>query len=269
MHKSFSYQGYQQHYNLLGNGPLVLFIHGFGEDGHIWDNLVPALQSDYTLLIPHLPGSNASELLSSITIESMAEVISTLLAHENCKAPVTILGHSMGGYIALAMAEKYPQLISKLGLIHSTAFADSEAKIEQRLKSIEFISNNGAASFLDATIPNLFKKYSQHPQINILKKQGKNFTAATLVAYYQAMIDRPDRRMVLTQLGKPILIIAGFYDMAVPLAQSLQQAYLAQTTHFHILKNSAHMGMWEETDGFLEVIGTFLKSPLNLKELDY
>lgn len=259
MDKIFDYEGSQQHYTLIGNGPAVLLIHGFGEDGRIWESIVPQLQTSYTLVIPHLPGSNKSELLKNTSIENMADVMFALLEVENLKS-IVVLGHSMGGYIALAMAEKHPSLIDKLGLIHSTAFADTPAKIEARRKSIEFIQDRGAKEFLDATISNLFRKDSTNSQIDILKTRANEFTNTALIAYYQAMIARLDRSAILSKFEKPILFVAGQYDNAIPIEQSLQQAHLGRIMHFSLLQESGHMGMWEEQEKFLTVISSFLAS---------
>ncbi|HQY10828.1 MAG TPA: alpha/beta hydrolase, partial [Ferruginibacter sp.] len=239
-------------YRITGKGKPVVLIHGFGEDGNIWDKQVDFLQNQFQLIVPDLPGSGKSGVISSqsaVGMEEYAEIIKAILVEEKIEKS-TMLGHSLGGYITLAFAEKYPDMLSSFGLVHSTAFADSEEKKAARLKSIEFIKKYGAYDFLRTTIPGLFsKQWSQDhlPEIETLVEKGKNFSSEALIQYYQAMINRPDRTAVLKNFSKPILFIIGEQDNAVPFAQSMQQCYLPVQSHIHILRNSAHMGMLEET----------------------
>jgi pimeloyl-ACP methyl ester carboxylesterase len=204
-----------------------------------------------------------------MSIEGMAKCIKELLNYEGIieETAISILGHSMGGYIALALIQEHPTLFSSFGLIHSTAFADSLEKKVARKKSIEFIQANGSYDFLKTTIPNLFYKGQFVLQdklnplstcINDLIRQGKNFTAQALIAYYTAMLNRPDRITVLQTFAKPILFIIGEHDLAVPFSQSMQQCHLPQQSHVHILRHTAHMGMWEEVEKTNNAIELFL-----------
>lgn len=255
--KNIKYSDSTIFYRITGKGKPVVLIHGFGEDGNIWDKQVDFLQDQFQLIIPDLPGSGRSELVKDADIETYCEIIKEIVTIElqflrqQAEAEGTVMfGHSLGGYITLAFAEKYPDMLSSFGLVHSTAFADSEEKKAARLKSIEFIKKYGAYDFLRTTIPGLFsKQWSQDhlPEIETLVEKGKNFSSEALVQYYQAMINRPDRTAVLKNFSKPILFIIGEHDNAVPFDQSLQQCYLPVQSHIRILRNSAHMGMLEET----------------------
>ena len=250
--KNIKYSDSTIFYRITGKGKPVVLIHGFGEDGNIWDKQVDFLQNQFQLIVPDLPGSGKSGVISSqsaVGMEEYAEIIKAILVEEKIEKS-TMLGHSLGGYITLAFAEKYPGMLNSFGLVHSTAFADSEEKKAARLKSIEFIKKYGAYDFLRTTIPGLFsKQWSQDhlPEIETLVEKGKNFSSEALIQYYQAMINRPDRTAVLKNFSKPILFIIGEQDNAVPFAQSMQQCYLPVQSHIHILRNSAHMGMLEET----------------------
>lgn len=260
--KNFTYQSSKIFYRITGNGKPVVLIHGFGEDGNVWHNQIAALEKNYTLIIPDLPGSGQSELIGDMSIEGMANCIKELTNIEALSSSSTgrgwegaVLGHSMGGYITLAFAEKYPLAVAAFGLIHSSAYADSEEKKEARRKSIEFIKTNGAYEFLKTAIPGLFLlgQDGSRPsdpltatQMETLIAAGNNFTPEALVAYYTAMINRPDRTAVLKTFTQPILFLMGQYDKAVPFEHSLAQSHLPQQSHIHILRNSAHMGMIEE-----------------------
>jgi pimeloyl-ACP methyl ester carboxylesterase len=160
-----------------------------------------------------------------------------------------MIGHSMGGYITLAFAEKYRDHLHAFGLFHSTAFADSEEKKITRKKGIEFIHQHGAFEFLKTTIPNLFSstfKSQIKNSIDCFIGRLSNFSPAALVSYYEAMMNRPDRTSVLKNSTIPVLFVAGEQDTAVPIEDSLKQCHLPRKTYIYILKQSAHMGMLEE-----------------------
>ncbi len=263
--KFISYRSSTIFYRVTGKGKPVILIHGFGEDGMIWENQIEFLKDHFRLIIPDLPGSGQSEMISDMSLEGMAEIIKEILDLEVFKVSplgvpysgnersslVGAVGHSMGGYITLAFAEKFPHLLSSFGLLHSTAFADSEEKKSARLKSIEFIQKNGAYEFLKTSIPGLFfmgqngLRPSNH-YINGLIENGRLFSSEALIQYYRAMIERLDRTELLKKFEGPILFIIGEYDNAIPFSQSLQQCYLPDESHIHILRDSAHMGMLEE-----------------------
>ena len=261
---TIQYQSSKTFYRTVGKGKPVVLIHGFAEDGDVWKNQIEFLKDHFYLIIPDLPGTGKSALINDMSIEGMAEVIKEILNFELQKFPlilseaegqgaeeVSLIGHSMGGYISLAIAEKYPALLSSIALVHSSAFADSEEKKANRLKSIEFVKKNGAFEFLKAVITDLFTETWASENTEIVDEQiekSKSFSDDAIVAYYQAMINRPDRTSVLKNFAKPILFIIGEHDKAVPFEQSMQQCYLPNLAHIHILRNSAHMGMLEEPE---------------------
>ena len=264
---SIIYQNSTIKYYVTGAGQTVVLLHGFGEDGTVWQWQIDFLKDQFRVIIPDIPGSGQSQFVPGANIETYVEIIKLILDTEAKKFPlqgaegVAIIGHSMGGYITLAFAEKYPQYLNSFGLFHSSAFADNEEKKEVRRKAIEFIKTKGAYTFLKLTMPTLFAKSftENYPEkISALIEDGKNFTSAALIQYYEAMINRPDRIAVLQNFKKPVLFIIGEHDQAIPLQSSLQQCYLPLQSHVHILSQSAHMGMWEEKDKANEILFNFL-----------
>lgn len=248
-------------YREEGSGLPVVLLHGFAEDGAIWNNQAEQLKVSYRVLIPDLPGSGLSSSLSSDTsMEKMADDILLLLDREavqNC----VLIGHSMGGYIALAFAEKYPERLKGLGLFHSTAYADSEEKKAARQKSIEFIRKFGSAAFIRQSAPNLFSTDTRNDHQELITwmiDRYSGFSPDSLVYYYEAMIRRPDRTAVLKRLEKPVLFVIGNQDQAVPPQQALEQSHLPALSHIHILKQSGHAGMLEEPAQSNSILQSFL-----------
>lgn len=256
----------------------VVLLHGFAEDGAIWDQQIEQLKNDYRLLIPDLPGSGRSSPLIDATsssaladetpaippegasMEDLADIILALLDSEGIKRCV-LIGHSMGGYIALAFANKYPKRLLGLGLFHSTAYADTEEKKAARQKSIEFIRKNGSAAFIRQSTPNLFAADTQSSRpglLNDMISRYSSFLPDSLTGYYEAMIRRPDRTQVLKEFAGPVLFVIGAQDQAVPPRHALEQSHMPALSHIHILDNAAHLGMLEATDRCNQILHTFL-----------
>jgi len=202
MDKKLETGGRKLFYRVFGNGKPVMLIHGFGETGDVWKNQIARLGAHFQLIVPDLPGSGQSDIIDDMSMEGIAESLKAILDKENDKASpsgnvrVAMIGHSMGGYIALAFADKYSDCLAALGLFHSTAFADSEEKKETRKKGIGFIRQHGAFEFLKNSTPNLFSPFSKAEKQELIDgfiRSLNNFSAQSLVSYYEAMMQRPDR----------------------------------------------------------------------------
>lgn len=247
---SFHYNDVSVSYRKSGQGTPVILIHGFGEDSSIWSKQIEFLSTHCLVIAPDIPGSGASEALpGDASIEDFALVMQALTEHEQLERCI-MFGHSMGGYVTLAYAEKFPDKLSGFGLVHSSAFADSAEKKQNRLRGIEMIGAYGGASFLRTTIPNLFAadfKRNHPDQVDALIEQSASFADRPLQQYYKAMMERPDRTAVLSGSKTPILFIIGTDDVAAPLKDVLQQASLPNSSYIHVHRNVGHMGMWEAT----------------------
>lgn len=251
-------------YSISGKGKTVVLIHGFGEDSNVFSEQKKYLERYCCVIIPDLPGSGQSELLlfkNEIFIEDYADCIYEILVQENINSCI-LLGHSMGGYITLHFAEKYPFLLNGFGLIHSTAFADSNEKKENRKKGIAIIEQYGSAHFLKNTTPNLFAEQFKKQHSNILDSflhQTNYFQNKTLQQYLNAMMLRKDKTYVLSSSKVPVLFILGTEDVAAPLNDVLQQTYLPNCSYIHILENVGHMSMLEDGDKLNKLLKDFIE----------
>lgn len=250
-------------YKVKGAGTPVVLLHGFGEDGRIWNGIIKNLEKNYLVIVPDIPGSGRSQMLEGeVTLVDFAEIILKITQKEiGRNKRFNLIGHSMGGYISLAFAKKYPGLIRSLGLFHSSAFADDEDKKQKRQKSIRFIKKNGPLEFLKTSIPGLFSDISKAKYPIFSEKLialAETISQEALIQYYKAMTMRVDTTMVLKTATFPILFILGKYDEAVPLDVGLKQCYLPSISSVHILKSSAHMGMWEQPKKSISILNNFL-----------
>jgi pimeloyl-ACP methyl ester carboxylesterase len=260
MEKELQYQDKKIYYRVIGKGRPVMLVHGFGEDSEVWKIQVEDLKHSFQLIIPDLPGSGRSPMTDDMSMEGLAEVLHSII-HEEVIEACPVIGHSMGGYIVLAFAEKYWNHLTAFGLFHSTAYADSEEKKATRRKGIGFINQYGAFEFLRTTTPNLFAPKTRDERPELIDKQVAgldNFSAPALVSYYDAMIKRPDRTKMLQQSTVPVLFIMGKYDNAIPLEDGLKQCHLPEKSYIHMLYESGHMGMLEEAGKSSGILEKFL-----------
>lgn len=301
--KELNYQGNRLVYRTKGKGPVVMLLHGFGEDGTVWKGQFD-LFPNHQLIIPDLPGSGMSEMIEDMSMEGLADAVNVIMAaslpseakppqspkgevpiaqgplnqdasnvsvslqSEDCELDNpslggrgALIGHSMGGYITLAFAEKYPDRLNAFGLFHSTAFADSEEKKRTRKKGIDFIKQHGASAFLKTSIPNLYAPVTKENKPELIEEQlagVNNFSAEALVSYYEAMMQRPDRADQLQNSKVPVLFVMGKHDAAVPLEDSLKQCHLPKVSYIHILEFSGHMGMIEEETEANNILSNFI-----------
>lgn len=265
--KEINYKGKGLAYRVMGEGPAIILLHGFGEDSSIWKHQYQIF-ADHKLIIPDLPGSGGSEMIDDMSMEGLADAVKFLIDAEaptslssgEGRGEVALIGHSMGGYVTLAFAGKYPEWLNGFGLFHSTAYADNEAKKEVRRKGIEFMNKQGGGPFLDTTIPNLYSGKTKSENWSLVEEQlatAHNFSAPALVSYYNAMMNREDRTHVLRS-SVPVLFVMGRHDTAVPAEDVLRQCHLPQTAYIHILEDSGHMGMIEEAEETNKILTEFI-----------
>lgn len=248
-------------YTDQGQGFPVVFIHGFCEDASMWDDFIKPFCINYRLITMDLPGFGQSEIQEEHSILNYAEAVKTVLDTLNVQECVMI-GHSMGGYTALAFAEKYPNYLKGLGLFHSHPFADNESKRASRAKTIRFIQKYGNAPFLGQMIPVLFTKYFAKANPNLVNKMiddATTFPESGIIAGLEAMLNRPNRATVLEKILVPVLLIIGKEDEAIPYESSLRMSNLAEVTDLQIIDNIGHMGMFESREVTEKIVMNFLE----------
>ena len=268
MQKSIDIAGSKIFYRVDGAGQAVMLVHGFGETGDVWKNQVEYLKNTCYLIVPDLPGSGRSDLIGDMSMEGIAEVLHAILIAESASimangkpAKAVLIGHSMGGYIALAFLEKYESMLKAFGLLHSTSMPDSEEKKATRRKGIEFINQHGAFEFLKTSTPNLFAQTTKDKSPALVTgfiESLSGFSADALIAYYEAMIKRPDRSGLLSATGLPVLFVFGEYDTVIPINDGLKLVTLSNKAYVHILHQSGHMGMIEEKEEASKHLSDFL-----------
>jgi pimeloyl-ACP methyl ester carboxylesterase len=248
-------------YTEAGEGMPVVLIHGFCESRELWRDFVGPLSQHFRIIALDLPGFGANAPLTTpVTIGDLAEAVYHFLITIGVEHPVMI-GHSLGGYVALAFAEKFPQRLRGLGLFHSTAQNDSFEKKQARNKTIEFIERYGLEEFVDQFFTPLFfdgRRKDLKDEIKFLTDIGKATSKETVMEVIKAMRDRKDRSRVLEKLTCPVLMIAGKNDTAIPFTNSMLQFGLPYESMIQVLSNTGHMGMLERPKETLLMVKNFL-----------
>ena len=251
------------HFFEKGQGQPLVFLHGFCESGEMWQFFADSLSADSRVFCPDLPGFGNSLLTSPITsLEEVALQLEEWLDALQIQNPI-VMGHSLGGYVALALLERMGNRIQAIGLIHSTAYADDLEKKEMRNRTLTFLKKHGAAKFVTSFVPQLFP---EHRRIELAEElahaieDGKRSSLEGLLAYTIAMRDRVDQLEVLQQFAGPKLLLAGTLDGSVKIESS--RAQQSVFTHYIELEGVGHLGMVEEKEKTFEVVKNFVRELL-------
>lgn len=246
------------YYKQLGDGPALVFLHGFCESHEIWDETAPELSSGCSVITLDLPGFGKSAILKSpFSIKEVGHAVIEFIETFGIQK-FGLIGHSLGGYVALAIAKERPDLVAGLCLFHSTAQPDSEEKRINRNKVIDFVEKNGVRPFIETFVPGLFFQQDA-------KKVEKVYTIASrtskkaLLGYVQAMRDRPDMTDFLRTFKSPLLFLAGENDSIIPLSALRDQTKASLNGKLKILSETGHMGMFEDTIHANEILKNFAK----------
>lgn len=251
------------HFFEKGQGPALLFLHGFCESGEMWRYFADSLSTQYRVLCPDLPGFGSSPMTSPITsLDEVALPLEEWMGALQVHNPI-VMGHSLGGYVALALLEHMGNRIQAIGLLHSTGYADDLEKKEMRNRTLTFLKKYGASKFVTSFVPQLFPEHRRIELADAMAQaieDGKRSSLEGLLAYTIAMRDRVDRLEILRQFAGPKLLVAGILDGSVKIESSRaqQMAY----THYIELEGVGHLGMVEEKEKTLEVVLNFVREAL-------
>lgn len=252
-------------YKDMGAGNAVVLLHGYTESAAVWDFFAENLTDSFRVIAIDLPGHGHSDCIGDVhPMGQMGEVVKTVLDHLNISEAV-IIGHSMGGYVALAMARIYPWLFRGLGLFHSTSLADSEESRQARETAIKAIKEDHKG-FLFGFIPDLFAPETREglaTEIEDLIAGANKMTQKALVAAQEGMKSRSSSLDVLINAKFPVMFIAGQKDTRVPFENIWVQMALTEEAHSLILRNVGHMGFLEAKQQTFDFTRAFISSCFN------
>lgn len=223
--KTSSYKNTTISYTDQGKGTAVVLLHGFLENQTMWHNIVPELSKKNRVITIDLLGHGNTECLGYVhTMEDQADMVCHIL-HELKVRKSVFIGHSMGGYIALAFAELYPDRIKGLVLLNSTSRADSDERKLNRDRAITAVKQNYTA-FVRMSIANLFSEENRErliEEIEQVKLEALKTPLQGIVAALEGMKIRKDREVILHFATYPIELILGKKDGVLIYEDNIEQ----------------------------------------------
>jgi pimeloyl-ACP methyl ester carboxylesterase len=247
------------HYSISGKGPAIVLLHGFLESCEVWKNFVRRLSPDFQVITIDLPGHGKNKSAGDfITMDVMAEEVHQVLKSLNLSGCVMV-GHSMGGYVALAYAEKYPKTLKGFILFHSQAGADSPETAANRERTIALVEKDHH-SFIKNFIPGLFDPENVtklKKEIGFLQKLADNTSKEGIIAAIRGMKSRPDRQHVLLNAKVPVLFIIGKNDKIIPMELLIPQTLLPAHSEVLLLDHVGHMGFIEASGKTFDALKGF------------
>jgi len=257
---TFTYKNTAINYSDSGKGNTVLLIHGFLEDSTMWVDLTSHIDKRYRVIAVDLLGHGKSDCYGYVhTMEDQADMLFALISELRLRK-VSLVGHSMGGYIALAFAELYPDNVRSLILLNSSAQPDSEERKINRDRAIDVVKKNSNA-FIRMATQNLFDKHAHNlfaDKIEAFTQQALKTPLQGIIASLEGMKIRIDREALLHFSPYPKLIIASENDTIIPLNDIKNQVSGAEVT-FEIIPGG-HVSTIEQEPKIASIITSFLKS---------
>lgn len=246
-------------YSDTGKGNAVVLLHGFLENQTMWQDLVSELRQKNRVITIDLLGHGETECLGYVhSMEDNAEAVHSVLSKLRIRKAIFV-GHSMGGYVALAFVELYPTTVKGLVLLNSTSKADSEERKTNRNRAIKTVKKD-YTGFVRLSIANLFSPDNRErlfDEIEKVRAEALKTPLQGIVASLEGMKIRKDRETLLRSATFPILLILGKKDPVLNYEDNLKQ--IENTTIKFVAFPDGHMSHIENKDDLKTVLLDFFK----------
>lgn len=240
----------------------ILLLHGYLESGRIWDPFKPFLEKDFQVFAPDLPGHGKAPVAGPVhTMEIMAAAVFDLINKKGLGG-FHLVGHSMGGYVALAFLEMFPEKVKSLTLLHSTCFADTDEKKKNRDREIALVKEGKKDLIVQTNIPMAFateRIEANMEYVEFAKETALRISDEGVLLVLEGMKRRPDRSHLLKNPGRPIQLIAGRKDNYIPFEVMEKMASFHPELRLSVLEDSGHMGFLEEKDQCAKLIRAWIR----------
>jgi pimeloyl-ACP methyl ester carboxylesterase len=249
-------------YDDAGTGPSLVLLHGFPLCREMWKPQIGLLQAQFRLIVPDLPGfGDSSGLADPPSVAGMADAVAEFLDAIGVRDPVALGGLSMGGYVALAFARKYPTRLRALILADSRAEPDDETGKANREKMIAFATEHTAADVIDQMMPKMISSESQARRadfVNAIRLVAAKQSVDGIIAAVKALRDRPDAGPGLANIIVPTLVIVGSEDTLTPPAMSHSLADRITGARLVTIPGAGHISNMEKPAEFAAAMRDFL-----------
>src|SRR5215207_2731466 len=246
-----SVNGIQLAYDRRGTGNPLVLLHGFPLDHHLWDEVVPLLEDMFDIILPDLRGFGESTTADSpYSMDDYASDIAGLLDQLGIQK-AAIVGHSMGGYAALAFVRRYPERVSGLGLVSSQVLADAPERKEGRYKSAADVSENGISSVVATMTP----KFTADEELQSYARASmERQRPAAYIGALKAMAERADSTSLLSSFTFPVVVVHGDADALIPIDRAREVKDALHQVHLVEISGAGHMPMMEAKEKTAEAL---------------
>ena len=262
MKSSVQFEGIRVCYSVTGTGRTIVLLHGYLETGEVWAPLSETLEGEFRLIAVDLPGHGDSEVKGDRhTMEFLAGAVRAVVADAGADR-IVLVGHSLGGYVALAFVEMYPEMLAGYVLFHSHPHADTPSAIARRKREIVVVSAGRKNIMYPGNVSMMFaeKNLKVFPiALERSKMIASRNPGEGIIALLNGMIARPSRQSVLEQGRVPLLWLLGRNDLYFTPAKALKETLLPLNAEVVILENSGHLGFIEETEKSAGLIAGFIR----------
>ena len=254
-------RGAKIRYTSIGKGRAIVLLHGFLESLEVWfgNDFSISLAKKFRVIAIDLPGHGKSDCIGYVQkMERMADVVKDVMDNLGLRRYV-LVGHSMGGYVALAFAEKYSTNLSGLCLFHSTGLPDSEEKKNDRDRAIKMVKR-APSKYTNSLVINLFAVVNQKymkKEINWIRRMAAKTKKQAIVASLEGMKTRRNREIILKFTTCPVLFIGGKRDRVIAFTAIEKQAQLPKMSKLLMLERVGHMGFLESKEISSKKLKTF------------
>ncbi|MFT6716501.1 MAG: pimeloyl-ACP methyl ester carboxylesterase [Saprospiraceae bacterium] len=260
--KELTYKGVKVSYEFRkkkGKTTVVL-LHGFLETRKVWADYVNVLSKKYSVLNIDLLGHGDTDCTAYIhTMEEMADMVRVVLKTHDVRKGF-LVGHSMGGYVALAFAEKYPDNVKGICMFNSSGFADSVQKKKDRDRAINVVKKSHER-FVREVIPNLFTRMDT-PGLRAALKQTLTGALGTskqgIIAALEGMKIRENREIVLKFAPYPVLFVIGKQDSLLNYKDLTEQSKLNEKGAYYLSETGGHLCFFEDKYPCLTALTKFI-----------
>ena len=238
-------------YEIVGKGDPLVCLHAYGLDHTEWLEAAHLLKSDFTIILPDIRGHGGSS--SPPGEYSMPDLAGdVVLMLDRLKIDQAYFaGHSMGGYIMLALAKCFPERMSGLAMVASHAYTDSPEKMQSRLEAIEKVKEFGPLEVPSGMADLL----SDDPKVReFCREKIKRMDSFGVMGVLAAMAHRDDSVEFLKSFIQPLGIIAGANDHFIPLETCREMKRLLKPKLYVELDNCGHMPMMENPQAVAQTL---------------
>lgn len=234
-----------------GQGLPLVFVHGFPLSREAWARQVEALSASFRTIAPNLRGFGGhGDVQGKLTMDRLAEDIGSLVETLGC-GPVILVGHSMGGYVALAFARRYPQWLRGLVLVGTRAGSDSPEASAGRLAAAEGVREKGIGGIVDAMTQKMLAPGRNDPQsLAEVRSFMSSASREGVIGALLGMAERPDASADLRKISRPTLVVTGAEDRVIDPAESEILAEAIPGARLRIIPGAGHLVAWEEPEAF-------------------